>query len=216
MAQIFSFDGVIPVVDPSAYVHPAATLIGDVLIGPACYVGPGAVLRGDFGRIQLLAGANFQDNCVAHSFPDAEVLVEEEGHIGHGTILHGCRVGKNAMVGMNSVVMDRVVIGENAIIGAMSFLKASMEIPAGHLALGSPASVVRPLKPEEIAWKREGTLVYQRLALESRNSTKQVAEPLTRPEANRKRVLAPKYDPLFIARLKQDAGMSAGMHSHAE
>ncbi len=207
MARIFSFDDVIPVVDPSAYVHPSAILIGDVLIGPACYVGPGAVLRGDFGRIQLLTGANFQDNCIAHSFPDADVIVEEDGHVGHGAILHGCRVGKNAMVGMNSVIMDRAEIGENAIVGAMSFVKAAMKIPAGHLAMGSPASVVRPLKPDEIAWKSRGTQVYQRLALESRQTTKEVDEPLTRAEPGGRRVRAPEYDPLLIARMKQKVGL---------
>lgn len=196
MAHIFAFDNLIPVVDPSAYVHPSATLIGDVIIGPACYVGPGAVLRGDFGRIHLMAGSNIQDNCVAHSFPDADVIVEEDGHIGHGAILHGCRVGKNAMVGMNAVIMDYAIIHENAIVGAMAFVKAKMEIPAGHLAMGAPARVIRPLEPEEIAWKHKGTLAYQRLALEAPNTMRQVAEPLSAPEPNRQRVRNTDYEPL--------------------
>ncbi|MGG4605710.1 transferase hexapeptide repeat family protein [Paenalcaligenes sp. Me131] len=207
MAQIFSFDGVIPVVDPSAYVHPSATLIGDVIIGPACYVGPGAVLRGDFGRIQLMTGANIQDNCVAHSFPDADAIVEEDGHIGHGAILHGCRVGKNAMVGMNAVIMDRAVIGEDSIVGAMAFVKASMEIPPGQLVMGAPARVVRPLKPEEIAWKSEGTALYQRLALEAGQTMRQEDAPLAAPEPDRRRVQGPEYDPLLITRLKRAAGI---------
>lgn len=208
MAQIFSFDDVTPVVDPSAYVHPSATLIGDVIIGAACYVGPGAVLRGDFGRIQLKTGSNIQDNCVAHSFPDADVIIEEDGHIGHGAILHGCMIGKNAMVGMNSVVMDGAVIGEDAIVGAMAFVKAEMQIPAGHLAVGSPARVVRPLKPQEIAWKHEGTVIYQRLALEAKHTMKKVAEPLAAPEPNRRRVRGPEHDPLVVARLKKEQGVS--------
>lgn len=207
MAQIFSFGGVIPVVDPSAYVHPSATLIGDVIIGPACYVGPGAVLRGDFGRIQLMTGANIQDNCVAHSFPDADAIVEEDGHIGHGAILHGCRVGKNAMVGMNAVIMDRAVIGEDSIVGAMAFVKAAMEIPPGQLVMGAPARIVRPLKPEEIAWKGEGTALYQRLALEAGQTMRQEAAPLSAPEPNRPRVQGPEYDPLLITRLKRAAGI---------
>lgn len=206
MAQIFSFDGVVPVAHPSAWLHPSATLIGDVIIGPACYVGPGAVLRGDFGRIVLEAGSNIQDNCVAHSFPDADVTVAEEGHIGHGAILHGCTVGRNAMVGMNSVVMDRAVIGANAIVGAMAFVKAGMEIPDGHLALGSPARVVRQLSEQDIAWKREGTLIYQRLALEAPDSMVQLEAPLAEVQADRRRVRSPAYDPLLIERLKRSRG----------
>lgn len=208
MAQIFSFDGVVPVAHPSAWLHPSATLIGDVVVGPACYVGPGAVLRGDFGRIVMEAGSNIQDNCVAHSFPDAEVRLEEDGHVGHGAVLHGCVVGRNAMVGMNAVVMDHAVIGANAIVGAMSFVKAGMEIPAGHLAMGSPARIVRPLKEQEIAWKREGTLIYQRLALEAPRTMARVDAPLSESEPGRRRVRAPEYDPLLIERLKREQGIS--------
>lgn len=188
MAQVFSFDGIVPVVHPTAWLHPSATLIGDVIIGPACYVGPGAVLRGDFGRIVLHAGSNIQDNCVAHSYPDADAIVEEDGHIGHGAILHGCIVRRNAMVGMNAVVMDRAVVGANAIVGAMAFVKAGMVIADGHLALGSPARVVRALSEAEIADKREGTLIYQRLALQGPQTMAAVAEPLHEPEPNRRRV----------------------------
>lgn len=207
MAQIFSFDGIVPVAHPSAWLHPSATLIGDVIIGPACYVGPGAVLRGDFGRIEMRAGSNIQDNCVAHSFPDADVIVEEEGHIGHGAILHGCTVGRNAMVGMNSVVMDRAVVGTNSIIGAMSFVKTGMEIPDGCLVMGSPARVVRALSEAEIAWKREGTLIYQRLALQAPQTMAAVAAPLREPEPGRRRVTVAPYDPLQIERLKQTYGL---------
>lgn len=201
MGQIYAYDGVVPVIDPAAFVHPAAIVIGDVIIGPACYVGPGAVLRGDFGRIVLERGSNVQETCVVHSFPNLEVVVGEEGHIGHGAVLHGCRIGRNAMVGMNAVIMDEAVIGENAIIGAMAFVKAGTEIPANSLALGSPARVVRELSAEEIAWKRQGTAIYQRLALEARDKLVPV-EPLAAPEPNRRRIRAPDYDPLILERLK--------------
>ena len=201
MGQIYAYDGVIPVIDPTAFVHPAAIVIGDVIIGPACYVGPGAVLRGDFGRIVLERGSNVQETCVVHSFPNLEVVVGEDGHIGHGAVLHGCRIGRNAMVGMNAVIMDEAVIGENAIIGALAFVKAGMEIPANSLALGSPARVVRELSAEEIAWKRQGTAIYQRLALEARDKLVAV-EPLAAPEPDRRRIRAPDYDPLILERLK--------------
>lgn len=88
----YAIEGVTPVVDPSAYVHPTAVLIGDVIIGPDCYIGPCASLRGDFGRIVLQRGANVQDTCVVHGFPSADTVIEENGHIGHGAVLHSCLV----------------------------------------------------------------------------------------------------------------------------
>ncbi len=201
MTQIYAYDGVVPVIDPAAFVHPAAIVIGDVIIGPACYVGPGAVLRGDFGRIVLERGSNVQETCVVHSFPNLDAVIAEEGHIGHGAVLHGCRIGRNAMVGMNAVVMDEAVIGENSIVAAMAFVKAGTEIPANSLAMGSPARVTRELSAEEIGWKRQGTAIYQRLALEAKDKLV-VAEPLSQPEPNRRRIRAPEYDPLILERLK--------------
>ncbi|WP_349960717.1 phenylacetic acid degradation protein PaaY [Rhizobium sp. ZPR3] len=201
MAQIYSYDGVVPVIDVAAFVHPAATVIGDVIIGPACYVGPGAVLRGDFGRIVLERGSNVQETCVVHSFPNLEVVIGEAGHIGHGAVLHGCKIGANAMVGMNAVIMDEAVIGENAIVAAMAFVKAGAEIPANSLAVGAPARVVRELTADEIAWKRQGTAIYQRLALEAKEKLVAV-EPLTVLEPDRRRIRAPEYDPLILERMK--------------
>jgi len=201
MAQIYAYDDVIPVVDPSAFVHPAAVLIGDVIVGPGCYVGPAACLRGDFGRIVMEAGSNLQETCVVHAFPNLETVIEEEGHIGHGAVLHGCRIGRNVLVGMNAVVMDEAVIGENSIVAALAFVKAKEKIPPGSLAVGSPARVVRQLSEQEIAWKREGTGVYQRLAHEAHHKLRAVA-PLPAVEENRRRVRAPEFDPLFLAREK--------------
>ena len=119
----------IPVVDPTAFVHPAAILIGDVIVGPRCYVGPAASLRGDFGRLELRAGANLQDTCVMHGFPNTDTVVEEDGHIGHGAVLHGCRIGRNALVGMNAVIMDGAEIGAECIVAAMTFVRANMKVP---------------------------------------------------------------------------------------
>ena len=81
---VYAIDGVTPVVDPTAFVHPTAVLIGDVIVGAGCYVGPAACLRGDFGRLEVRAGANIQDTCVLHGFPGVGTIVEEDGHIGHG------------------------------------------------------------------------------------------------------------------------------------
>ncbi len=197
--SVWSWNGIVPVVDPTAFIHPDAVLIGDVIIGAGCYIGAGAVLRGDFGRITLRPGSNFQETCVAHAFPGKDVLVEELGHIGHGAVLHGCRIGRNAMVGMNAVVMDEAVIGENSILGAAAFVKAGAQIPANSMAVGSPARVVRALTAEEINWKRRGTGVYQQLALEAFGKLAP-ATPLTEVEPDRRRVEAPEYDPLFVER----------------
>lgn len=185
--KVYSIDGITPVVDPTAYVHPTAVLIGDVIVGPGCYVGPAACLRGDFGRLELKKGANLQDTCVMHGFPGTDTVVEEDGHIGHGAVLHGCVIGKNALVGMNSVIMDGAVIGESAIVAAMSFVKASMDVPARTLVAGSPARVIKELSDKEIDWKASGTRQYQELAIRSMNTMQEV-EALTEVEANRPRL----------------------------
>ena len=143
--SIWSWDGIVPVIDPTAFVHPDATVIGDVIIGAGVYVGPQCVLRGDFGRITIGPGANVQETCVVHSFPNLEVEIGPSGHIGHGAVLHGCRIGRNAMVGMNAVVMDEAEVGENSIVAAMAFVKAGAVIPPRSLAMGSPARVTREL-----------------------------------------------------------------------
>ena len=199
----YALDGITPVVDPSAHVHPTAGLIGDVIVGPGCYIGPGAALRGDFGRIVIGRGANVQDNCVMHGFPESDTVVEENGHIGHGAILHGCVVRRDALVGMNVVVMDEAEVGEQAIVAAQAFVRAGQKIPARHLAAGLPAKVVRPLSDEEVRWKQEGTAVYQRLTERCLASLREVA-PLPAPEADRPRMPADAVKPLIAT--KRDAG----------
>ena len=201
MARVYAYDGVVPVIDPGAYVHPDAVVIGDVIIAAGVYIGPCAVLRGDFGRIILHHGCNVQETCVIHSFPGKDVVIEEAGHIGHGAVLHGCHIGRNAMVGMNAVVMDEAVVGENSIIAAMAFVKAGAVIPPGSLAVGSPAKVIRSLTEDEIAWKRQGTGVYQRLALEAHGKLTPTT-PLSAPEPDRRRARAPEYDPLILERAR--------------
>lgn len=199
MAQVFSIDGLVPVVDPSAFVHPTAVLIGDVIVGPGCYVGPNASMRGDFGRVVLEAGSNLQDTCVMHSFPGMDTVVETNGHIGHGAVLHGCRVGRNAMVGMNAVVMDEAEIGELSIVAAMAFVKSAHKIPPRSLVVGLPAKVLRELTDEEIEWKQRGTETYQKLAIRSLQSM-QPTEPLREIEPNRRRVDPIDFKPLFASR----------------
>ena len=193
--SVYSINGVTPVVDPTAFVHPSAVLIGDVIVGTNCYVGPCASLRGDFGRIELRAGANLQDVCVMHGFPGTDTIVEEDGHIGHGAILHGCIVRRNALVGMNAVVNDNAEIGESAIVAAMAFVKARMVVPPRMLAAGIPARITRELTEQEMAWKVEGTRSYQELARRSLDTMQRV-RPLAAVEADRKRLDLPELLPL--------------------
>lgn len=201
MARVYEIDGIVPVIDPSAYVHPDAVLIGDAIVGPECYVGPAACLRGDFGRLVLERGANLQDTCVMHGFPNTDTVVGEDGHIGHGAVLHGCRIEPNAMVGMNAVIMDNAVIGESAIVAAMAFVKAGAVIAPRVLVAGIPGRIVRELDEEEIGWKREGTRTYQALARRSQRSLRE-ARPLERPEKDRGRIPVDAFEPLVDARRK--------------
>lgn len=198
----YEIDGVVPVVDPTAFVHPTAVLIGDVIIGPGCYVGPAASLRGDFGRIVLEAGSNLQDTCVMHGFPGTDTVVGVDGHIGHGAVLHGCVIRRNAMIGMNAVVMDEAVVGESAIVAAGAFVKAGMVIPPRSLAVGAPARIIRELSDDEVAWKSSGTRSYQELTARSLRSLREVA-PLTAVEPNRKRIEVAIDGVVPLASLKQ-------------
>ena len=187
MVKVYEINGVTPVVHPQAYVHPSAVLIGDVIVGPRCYIGPLASMRGDFGRLVLEEGANLQDCCVMHGFPGDDTVVEVDGHIGHGAVLHGCRIKRNAMVGMNAVVMDQAVVGEESIVAAMSFVKAGMIIAPRSMVMGAPAKVVRVLSEQEIAWKSFGTQQYHELTVRSLQTMREVAS-LDEAEPGRKRI----------------------------
>ncbi|RBJ85625.1 phenylacetic acid degradation protein PaaY [Pseudomonas sp. MWU12-2534b] len=190
----YSLDGLTPVVDPSAYVHPSAVLIGDVIVGPHCYVGPLASLRGDFGRIILEEGANLQDTCVMHGFPDSDTVVERNGHIGHGAVLHGCRIGADALVGMNAVVMDNAVIAARSFVSAAAFVKAGFACEPQSLVMGAPARVTRTLSDQEVAWKQAGTREYQHLTRRCLEQM-QVCEPLSQVEADRPRFAGSQVRP---------------------
>jgi phenylacetic acid degradation protein len=191
----YSIDGLIPVVAADAFVHPQAVLIGDVIVGPGCYIGPCASLRGDFGRIIVGAGANVQDGCVLHSFPAKDTVLEQDAHVGHAAVLHGCIVRRGALIGIGAVVMDDAVVEEEAFVGAASFVRAGFIVPARTLVTGVPARVVRELKPEELAWKTTGTLEYQQLAARCL-ATLKICSPLSAPEPDRARLKASAAVPL--------------------
>jgi len=182
--MIYEFEGFIPVVHPSSFVHPLAAVTGNVIIGKNVYIGPGAAIRGDWGQITINDGCNVQENCTIHMFPGVEVVLEEGAHIGHGAIIHGARVGKNSLVGMNAVLMDEVVVEEECIIGALAMVPAKMHIPRRSLVVGNPAKVIKQVSDEMMDWKTEGTNLYQQLPAHCHQHLKEV-EPLTEPEANR-------------------------------
>ncbi len=161
--NILEFEGVRPQVHQSAFIHPQAVVTGDVHIGRDVYVGPCAALRGDWGKIRIADGCNIQENCTIHMFPGVTVVLEESAHIGHGAIIHGARIGANALVGMNAVVMDNAVVGRGSIVGALCFVPAEMQIPDRTIAVGNPARIVKEVSDEMLAWKTEGTKLYQGL-----------------------------------------------------
>lgn len=182
--MFYSFKGFIPVVHPSAFVHPQAAVTGNVIIGKDCYIGPGAALRGDWGGIVLEDGCNVQENCTVHMFPGVTVRLQEGAHIGHGAIIHGGQIGRNVLVGMNAVVMDEAVIEDECIIGALSFVPAKTLIPKRSLVVGNPAKIIKEVSDDMIAWKTQGTRLYQKLPSECYESLVQ-CQPLWEMPANR-------------------------------
>jgi len=182
--MFYSFKGFIPIVHPSAFVHPLAAVTGNVVIGKDVYIGPGAALRGDWGGIVIEDGCNVQESCTIHMFPGVTVLLKEAAHIGHGAIIHGATIGRNVMVGMNAVIMDEVEIGDESIIGAMSFINANTKIPPRSLVVGNPGKVIKQVSDEMIAWKTKGTRLYQALPKDCYDSLRE-CQPLSEMPANR-------------------------------
>jgi len=183
--NIYKFEGFTPVIHQSAFIHPNATVTGNVIIGRDVYIGPGAAIRGDFGQIIIEDGCNVQENCTVHMFPGVTVYLKESAHIGHGAVIHGAVIGKNTLVGMNSVIMDNVEIGEGCIIGALCFVQADTKIPDRKVVVGNPAKIVKDVSDEMLQWKTDGTKIYQELPKRCQQSL-EPCEPLREIEADRK------------------------------
>ena len=182
--MIYAFDDFVPVVHESAFVHPLATVTGNVIIGKDVYIGPSAAIRGDWGGIVIEDGCNVQENCTIHMFPGVTVVLETGAHIGHGAIVHGARIKSNALVGMNAVVMDNAVIGSGSIVGALCFVPSEMIVPDRKVVVGNPAKIVKDVSDEMLDWKSEGTALYQGLPAEMRKHWHEV-EPLKSIPRNR-------------------------------
>jgi phenylacetic acid degradation protein len=182
--MIYSFKGFIPIVHETSFVHPQATVTGNVIIGKHCYIGPGAALRGDWGGIVLEDGCNVQENCTIHMFPGVTVVLKEGAHIGHGAVIHGAIIGRNCLVGMNSVIMDNVQLGDECIVGALSFIKEGELFEPRSLIVGNPAKKIKEVSDEMIGWKTKGTQLYQSLPNEMMNEW-EACEPLREIPADR-------------------------------
>lgn len=183
----YAFEGQVPVLDPSSFLHPTAVLIGDVIVGPGCYIGPGASLRGDFGRITVTANASVQDNCTLHSSSETDCVVGYGCTVGHGAVLHGCTLGRHVLIGINSVVLDGASIGDESLVAALSLVRSGMRSPARCLIAGSPARIVRTLEPGEVTWRMDENGDYVRLARRALESLSE-CRPLPGPEPDRARV----------------------------
>jgi carbonic anhydrase/acetyltransferase-like protein (isoleucine patch superfamily) len=182
--MIYEFKGYKPVIHESSFVHPQAAVTGHVIIGRNCYIGPGAALRGDWGKIVIEDGCNVQENCIIHMFPGVTVVLKEGAHIGHGAIIHGAAIGKNCLIGMNAVIMDNVELGDECMVGALSFIKEGEKIPARSLVVGNPGKIIKQVSNEMMAWKTEGTAIYQQLPQECKDTLKP-CEPLKELPADR-------------------------------
>jgi carbonic anhydrase/acetyltransferase-like protein (isoleucine patch superfamily) len=183
----YAYQGIVPVVDPTSYVHPLASLIGDVIVGPGCFIAPGASLRGDFGRIVVEGDTSIQDSVTVHAGAQRDTIIRRGATIAHGCVIHGCEIGENTLVGMNAVVLDAAVIGPDNLIGALSLVRSDTVTPPRSLLAGNPAKVVRTFEPHQVTWRNDGHGEYQRLAREALTDIVPV-EPLTSVEADRPRV----------------------------
>lgn len=189
----YQFNGIRPVVHPSSFVHPQAAVTGDVVIGKNVYIGPGCALRGDWGKIIIEDGCNVQENCTVHMFPGVTVVLRESAHIGHGAIIHGATIGRNCLVGMNAVIMDEVELGDACIVGALCLIRQGEKIPARSLVVGNPAKIVKEVSDDMLAWKTEGTKLYQQLPQQCFD-TLLPCDPLTGP-VPQKPLFTSQYQP---------------------
>ena len=182
--MVYEFNGFIPVIHESSFVHPLAAVTGNVIIGKNVYIGPGAAIRGDWGEICIEDGCNIQENCTIHMFPGKTMVLKAGAHIGHGAIIHGANIGLNCLVGMNAVIMDDVNLGDECIVGALCFIKSGMQIPNRKMIVGNPATIIKEVTDEMIDWKTKGTALYQQLPKECHETLKAV-EPLLKIPENR-------------------------------
>jgi len=191
--MFYEFNGIKPVADESSFVHPQAAVTGNVVIGKDVYIGPGCALRGDWGKIIIEDGCNVQENCTVHMFPGLTVLLKKSVHVGHGAIIHGATIGINCLIGMNAVIMDDVELGDECIVGALCFIKQGEKLPPRSMVVGNPSKIIKQVSDEMIAWKTEGTRLYQHLPKQCFDTLKP-CDPL-RKEIHQPPIFQPDYQP---------------------
>ena len=180
--MIFEFNGYVPVIHESSFIHPQANVTGNVVIGRNVYVGPGATLRGDWGEIEVEDGCNVQENCTLHMFPGTKVHLKRGAHIGHGAIIHGATIGENCLIGMNSVVMDDCEIGSDSIVGALCFVPSKMKVAERKVLVGNPAKIIKDVSEHMLDWKTKGTVLYQKLPDDCHNTLRECSPLREMPE----------------------------------
>jgi len=190
----YAYQGIVPVVDPTSYVHPLASLIGDVIVGPGCFIAPGASLRGDFGRIVVAGDSSIQDSATVHANQLRDTVIGRGATIAHGAIIHGCEIGENALIGMNAVVLDNAVIGAESLVAALALVRSDMVVPPRSLVVGNPAEIVRSFEPQQVTWRNDGHGEYQRLARAALTDLIETP-PLTAAEPDRRR---PQSDAIAV------------------
>jgi len=183
----YAYQGIVPVVDPTSYVHPLASLIGDVIVGPGCFIAPGASLRGDFGRIIVEGDSSIQDSVTVHANQLRDTVIRRGATIAHGAIIHGCEIGENSLIGMNAVILDNAVIGPENLVAALSLVKSDVETPPRSLVAGNPGKVVKTFEAHQVTWRNDGEGEYQKLARAALNDLAEV-QPLRSVAPDRPRV----------------------------
>ena len=158
--SVYSFQSQSPAIDPTAYIHDAATVIGNCIIGPGCSIWPSAVLRGDNDNITLKANVNVQDGAVIHVDTSHPAVIHDGVSIAHLAMVHGATIGENTLIGMQAIILNDAVIGKNCIIGANTVIAAGKVIPDNSLVVGTPGKIVRALTAEEIAGNKQNATNY--------------------------------------------------------
>jgi len=174
--SIYAFEDFEPVVAPDAYVHPEAVVIGDVQIGSKCFIGAGAVLRADFGKIIIGDGSNVQENCVLHVTPGLEVRLEENVVIAHGAKLHDAHVKRDAVVGMNAILLHRVVVEEEAMVAAGAVLPIGFVVPAKKIVVGNPPRILGEMPEMYVQLRGVGLEMYQQLPERYRKGLRKMSD----------------------------------------
>ena len=153
--MINTFEGKTPEIADGAYIHPSADVFGNVTIGTGCWIGPGARIRGDYGRIVIGDNTSIEDNCVIHARPDEQTTIGDWVTVGHAAIVHNATIHDWAILGMGSIVSDWAVVGQWAVIGEGAVVRQRQEIPAGRIAVGTPARILD--KPVGTDFKEQWT-----------------------------------------------------------